>query len=85
MLKTDPANRDAKKYLARIAKRSAPKLSKKEVETLYLEGIELYTDGKYVEAIGKWEKVLSGSPAHNKALFNIKKAKRKLEGVMDVK
>ena len=85
VLKTDPANRDAKSYLARIAKRAAPKLSKKEVETLYLEGIELYTDGQYVEAIGKWEKVLSGNPSHGKALFNIKKAKRKLEGVMDVK
>jgi tetratricopeptide (TPR) repeat protein len=85
VLKTDPGNRDAKKYLARIARRAAPKLSRKEVETLYLQGIELYTVGQYVEAIDKWERVLKGDPSHSKALFNIQKAKRKLEGVMDVK
>lgn len=85
VLEIDPSNRTAKKYLANISRRKGPKLSKKEVERLYLEGIELYTDGQYVGAIKKWEKVLKGDSSHSKALFNIKKAKRKLEGVMDVK
>jgi tetratricopeptide (TPR) repeat protein len=85
VLEIDPGNRTAKKYLANISGRKGPRLGKKAIERLYLEGIELYTDGKYVGAIKKWEKVLKADPRHDKALFNIRKAKRKLEGVMDVK
>ncbi|MEE9591025.1 MAG: tetratricopeptide repeat protein, partial [Thermodesulfobacteriota bacterium] len=85
VLNIDPTNQLAKRYLGKIDKTKARKAVEKEVERHYLSGIELYTDGKYLDAIKSWEKVLELDPQHQKALLNIEKAKRKLEGVMDVK
>jgi tetratricopeptide (TPR) repeat protein len=52
----------------------------KEVEIQYLRGIVSYTDGKYEEAIKSWKKVLELDPKHEKAIMNIDKAKRMIEG-----
>lgn len=84
VLNADSSNQTAKKYLSLIEK-SRAKGSDKDIEKLYLRGIELYTEGRYVDAIKSWEKVLEREPRHEKAILNIEKAKRKLEGVMDVK
>jgi tetratricopeptide (TPR) repeat protein len=85
VLNIDPTNQLAKRYLGKIDKTKARKAIEKEVERHYLSGIELYTDGKYLDAIKRWETVLELDPQHQKARLNIEKAKRKLEGVMDVK
>ncbi|OGQ55486.1 MAG: hypothetical protein A3J24_05595 [Deltaproteobacteria bacterium RIFCSPLOWO2_02_FULL_53_8] len=85
VLNADPSNETAKRYLSTIDKSKAMKSISGKVEKLYLTGIDLYTKGKYVEAIKAWEELLSLDPGYEKASRNIKKAKRKLEGVMDVK
>lgn len=86
VLVLDPGNSTAKRYLS-MAEKPKPRRSadSKEVEKYYLKGIELYTEGKFIEAIRQWEKVLELDPRHEKAALNIEKAKRKLQGVMDVK
>ncbi|NIQ95631.1 MAG: hypothetical protein GWN87_16585, partial [Desulfuromonadales bacterium] len=49
------------------------------------QGIELYTKGKYAEAVAVWEKVLVLAPHHDKAKMNIQKARRKLEKIKEFK
>ncbi len=46
---------------------------------LYLQGMELYTSGRYEEAIAAWEKVLSPPPEQERARMNIEMARRKLQ------
>lgn len=85
VLNADPSNETAKKYLGTIDKSKAMRSISGKVEKLYLTGVDLYTRGRYVEAIKAWEELLALDPSYEKASRNIKKAKRKLEGVMDVK
>lgn len=84
-LSLDPGNAKAKRFLA-MAERPRPrKADSKEIEKIYWQGVALYNDGKYLDAIKLWEKVLESDPRHEKAASNIEKTKRKLQGVMDVK
>lgn len=85
VLNADPSNETARRYLNSIDKSKARRSISAKVDKLYLTGVDLYTKGKYVEAIKTWEELLSLDPNHEKAARNITKAKRKLEGVMDVK
>ncbi|MDO8446682.1 MAG: tetratricopeptide repeat protein [Deltaproteobacteria bacterium] len=85
VLNVDPGNREAREYLGKMDVQKTKASVAKEVEKHYLKGIELYTDGKYREAMDSWKKVLELDPKHEKALLNIEKAKRKMEGVMDTK
>lgn len=85
VLNADPSNETAKKHLSGIDKSKVMKSVQSKVKKLYDEGIQLYIDGKYTAAIKNWEQVLEFDPGHEKASLNIKKAKKKLEGVMDVK
>ena len=50
---------------------------------LYLQGIELYTEGDYKQAIAIWYQVLDLDPDHRKARRNIEKAKRKLKQIQE--
>lgn len=84
-LNVDPSNETAKKYLAGIDSTKFKKSVAEKVEKLYMKGIQLYTEGKYTDAIKVWEEVLELSPGHDKASMNIKRSKKKLEGVMDAK
>jgi len=81
----EPGNKEAKEYLGKIGTGKIEATIKKEVDTHYLRGITLYTDGKYEEAIESWKKVLELEPRHEKAALNIDKAKRKIEGVTKTK
>lgn len=85
VLNADPSNETAKKHLSGIDKSKVMRSVQSKVKKLYDEGIQLYIDGKYTAAIKNWEQVLELDPGHEKASLNIKKAKKKLEGVMDVK
>lgn len=84
-LSIDAGNATAKRYLSMMERPKPRKSANRDTEKLYLHGIELYTEGKYVDAIKQWEMVLQSDPKNEKAALNIQKAKRKLEGVMDVK
>lgn len=81
----EPENKEAKGYLGKMDIGKIEATIKKEVDTHYLRGITLYTDGKYEEAIESWKKVLELEPRHEKAALNIDKAKRKIEGVTKTK
>lgn len=85
VLNVDPGNREAKEYLGKIDTQKAKSAVEKEIERYYLKGIELYTNGRYKEALEAWNKVLELDPRHEKAILNIEKTKRKLEGIMETK
>lgn len=84
-LNIDPGNREAREYLAKIDNKKARASVEKEIEKHYLKGVELYTNGKFRDAIEAWNKVLELEPKHEKTLRNIERAKRKMDGLMDVK
>ena len=50
---------------------------------LYLEGIALYTQGRYGEAVAIWKKVQLLNPGHVKAGLNVEKALRKLQSIKE--
>jgi tetratricopeptide (TPR) repeat protein len=45
----------------------------------YLEGVNLYMNGLYAEAISEWEEVLRLNPVHENARNNIERARKRLE------
>lgn len=52
-------------------------------ERLYLEGIALYTQGRYGEAVVIWKRVQLLNPGHVKAGLNVEKALRKLQSIKE--
>jgi len=95
VLKLDPTSIRAKEYVERIE----GKLSKIDREK-YLErlkekkkgdivrllgkGDRLYEEGKYVEAIKEWEKILKINPKHTLARENIDQTREKIERLIEV-
>ena len=79
----DPYQAEAKAAINKINSLEQTGTNPGDENRLYLQGIELYTQGKYSEAIQTWEKVLQLDPAHNKARMNIEKAKRKLQSIRE--
>jgi tetratricopeptide (TPR) repeat protein len=51
-----------------------------KVKKHYLEGVTLFMNGLYGEAISEWEEVLKLDPSHDNARINIEKAHKRLEG-----
>jgi hypothetical protein len=51
----------------------------RELDALYLEGLEAYAAGDLKKAIDFWEQVLEIDPTHTPALANIETAKKALE------
>lgn len=79
VLNIEPDNVAAKSYLLRLDDIFAKKAVEKEVQRLYLKGIDLYTKGSYADAITLWEDILKIEPRHEKAILNIQKAKRMIK------
>lgn len=77
-LRLDPYHRQAKLELERLGTIRTAGLTPDDAQRLYLEGIDLYTRGSYVDAVTAWEQVLVLQPEHVKARMNIEKARRKL-------
>ncbi|NIQ96729.1 MAG: tetratricopeptide repeat protein [Desulfuromonadales bacterium] len=75
--------KDVSKRVAAAEKSRQRALEGADVDTLYLEGIQLYTRGLYPEAVEAWEKVLAVDSDHEKARRNIEKARRKLERIRE--
>ncbi|MBA7523689.1 hypothetical protein ES705_15822 [subsurface metagenome] len=94
VLKLDPTSIRAKEYIERIE----GKLSRIEREK-YLErvkekkkgeivrflgkGDRLYEEGKYVQAIREWEKILKINPKHTLARENIDHVRKRIEWLID--
>jgi tetratricopeptide (TPR) repeat protein len=49
-----------------------------EIKRHYLDGVHLFMEGLYAEAITEWEEVLKIDPAHENAKLNIERAKQRL-------
>lgn len=74
----DPYNTKVTELRKRLDMIRSSGLEPKDMQRLYLEGIELYTGGHYQDAIRLWQQVLTLQPQHEKARLNIEKAQRKL-------
>ncbi|MBD3285444.1 tetratricopeptide repeat protein [candidate division WOR-3 bacterium] len=74
VLSLDPNHSTAKNYLERIK----AKLQKKDVDEIYLQGVQAYTNHRYQEAVRYWEQVLKIDPGYQNATRNIQRAKEKL-------
>lgn len=83
VLALDPYNTEAKSALQRLDKIRLAGAKSGDENQLYLRGIELYTKGKYAEAVSTWQQVLMLSPSHAKAKMNIEKAQRKLKKIKE--
>jgi len=83
VLSLDPYNAQAKSALQRLDHIRQAGAKSGDENKLYLRGIELYTKGKYAEAVSAWEQVLMLSPNHDKAKMNIEKARRKLKKIKE--
>ena len=53
---------------------------KTEMRKHFNKATQLYSEGKYEEAIKEWQKVLEIDPNHNLSKVKIKKAKEKIKG-----
>ena len=83
VLTLDPNQDEALAALRRIERAEGAGLSSRDVERLYLQGISLYTEGDYRQAIVVWRQVLDLDPTHEKARMNIDKAERKLHQIQE--
>ncbi|BCR04597.1 hypothetical protein DESUT3_16660 [Desulfuromonas versatilis] len=82
-LALDPFHAGSKTALQRLERLRLSGAKPGDEETLYLQGIEFYTSGRYEEAISAWEQVLTLAPGHERARMNIEKAKRKLRQIQE--
>lgn len=73
-----PGNTEAKEYLERIAA-IRKEAGQKEINDLYLQGVDAYTREDYKQAIILWQKVLELDPNHVQARRNIERAREKLK------
>jgi len=82
-LDMDPYQAEAQSALEHIASLEQRGVKPGDEQRLYLRGIELYTRGRYTEAVEAWEQVLRIAPGHEKARMNIDKARRKLQSIRE--
>jgi tetratricopeptide (TPR) repeat protein len=81
VLQYDPQNTVAHNEKMRCEKMLNTKKPSQEVIDGYIrQGMELYMQGKYEEAINVWERVLLLDPTNEKVKINIEEAKSKLRG-----
>jgi len=80
-LNLQPDNVRAGEYVARIKQRraSAKTTTKSDNTTVYLKGIEAYTNHQYRAAVAYWQQIPAGDPMYAKAQTNIKRAKAVLK------
>lgn len=85
VLTLDPHQAQALAALRKIERAGRAGLTGADSRRLYLQGIELYTEGDYSQAIAIWRQVLDLDPENEKAQMNIDKAKRKLKQIQERK
>lgn len=82
-LTLDPFQQEAKEAVRHLERLRDADVQPGDEPRLYLEGIELYTQGRYEDAVTAWERLLILAPGHEKALMNIEKARRKLRQIRE--
>jgi len=83
VLALSPGRAKAQEGIKKITQLRGAALNPADGERLYLEGIALYTQGRYGEAVAVWKKVQLLDPGHVKAGLNIEKALRKLQSIKE--
>ena len=80
-LNLDPGNSTANSYLSEIAeKRKKPKEEKKvNYHSIYLKGIEAYTNRRYRTAVAYWKQIPPKNELYDKAQTNIRRAESVLK------
>ena len=78
-----PGRAKAQEGIKKIRQLRGEGLNPADAERLYLEGIDLYTQGRYAEAVAVWKKVQLLDAGHVKAGLNIEKALRKLQSIKE--
>lgn len=85
VLTISPGRAKALEGLKKLQKMQGEGLKPGDEGQLYLEGIALYTQGRYGEAVVIWKKVQLLDPGHVKAGLNIEKTLRKLQSLKERK
>lgn len=68
-----------------VENKSVQECLEKEIDRLYLRGMELYLADKFQEAIDTWKNLLKLNPDHENAKIYVERAKRKLKGMQKFK
>jgi tetratricopeptide (TPR) repeat protein len=79
-LNLQPDNGRASSYLTKIRKkRAAQKEAAVDYTSIYMKGIQAYTNNQYRAAIAYWKQIPTKDPLYRKAQTNIKRAKAVLK------
>ncbi len=82
VLKLDPKNKTANKYILKLTGAASPvKVTAELIKTTYYRGVDYYVRGQIEEAIQEWEKVVALDPEHQDAQINIERARAKLVAI----
>ncbi len=81
LLSIDPKHAEARTLLLRAERRMTPLSDgeKAEVRALYLEGMKHFTDGNYLKAVERWQRILEIDPDNESVLRNIGEARKRLQ------
>ncbi len=82
VLKLDPRNKTANKYILKLTGSASPvKVTAELIKTTYYRGVDYYVRGQIEKAIQEWQKVVGLDPEHQDARINIERAKAKLVAI----
>ena len=81
LLAIDPNHAEARTLRLRAERRMTPldDGEKAAVRSLYLEGMKHFTDGRYLKAVERWQRILEIDPDNESVLRNIEEARKRLE------
>ncbi len=81
LLRIDPNHAEARTLLRRAQRRMTPLSDeeKAQVRSLYIEGMRYFTDGDYLKAVERWQRILEIDPDNESVLRNIGEARKRLQ------
>jgi len=85
ILESDPENATALEYIKELNKTDIPVVPLEQLQAdeeywgLYLEGLKMFREKRYNEAIAIWERVLEKYPGSSETQDNIEQARRRLK------
>lgn len=84
-LKVDDMNDELEMLNNIVSNKSVQECLEKEVDRLYMRGMQLYLADNFTEAITAWKDLLKVNPEHENAQIYIDRAKRKLKGIQKLR
>ncbi len=76
----DPSNETVKEYHKKAIVRAFATFKNLEgdVEKIYLQGVDMYVEGKYEVAISMWQRILEKDPLNKRVIKAIDKAEEQI-------